>query len=498
MREGSSIAKEWERLKALDSRTRAYQFETFIGTLFGQAHFAVTPSPGAGGSRQVDLLATLGDEIYLVEAKWWTKKKPGEPEVAALEDRLKQTPQKVLGILVSYSGFTQGAIDRVERKPQRPILLVTGVELEHAVGWSGDFLRMVRQKRDAMLIHSKTVFMSSRPLRRPVRRKNKLPSSAETIVFRDGSRSQWLTCEGDFGQFAFVRELPDIDWAPGSGFGVTLDVQALATDQSGLLSLLRELSAIGWITEQSRWSIQQAENCWHGAGAEAFAEQLADWKTRYDGIRTIHHTEEFCYVDTCDELGFYSLTGQVAAHVPRTVWRTSLSFQLSGVPVDVGPLQALCDRFDTSSKLYFRPRSSDSVTRHHLGVSESVPLDVVGFVVEGDELETDPDDREWAVGVVAKNPFRHTSKPRRKNPDWWPDMASDTELIVCALRSWHPLKSPKKTYRLWSCESAWTSDALVLRPLADWDDDQDGEIVAPRLLARRDKPPKSIASLVEP
>jgi hypothetical protein len=490
MRQGSPVTKEWERLKALNSPARARQFETFVGTLFGRAHFDVTLSPGAGGSRQVDLMATMGDEAYLVEAKWWTKKKPGEPEIADLEDRLKNTAPSVIGVLVSHSGFAKPAIDRVERRAERPILLVTGEELEDAIGWGDrDFLRMLHQKRDAMRVHSKAVFLPRRAPRRSGHRKNVLPSSPETIVMRDGGRAKWMTCGGDFGQFTFVRELPDIDWVAGSGFGVSLDVHASVSDEAGLLNLLRELSAKGWITDQSRWSIQQAETTWHGAGADTFAQQLAAWKNRYEGVRTLHHTEEFSYIDVIDDLGFFSLTGQIAAHEPRFVWRTSLSFQLSGIPVDVGALRALCDRFDVPSRLFFRPRNAESVSRTHLGPSDRVVLDVVGFIVEGDEWESDFDDGEWAVGVVAKNPFRS----RKEHPGWWPDIAADSEFIICALRSHHLLGAPKATYRLWTCESAWTSDALVVRPVADWDDDEAVDETVPGS-RRRARPPQSVVT----
>ncbi len=69
-------------------------------------------------------------------------------------------------------------------------------------------------------------------------------------------------------------------------------------------------------------------------------------------------------------------------------------------------------------------------------------------------------------------------------------MATESELIICSLRSWHPLSKLKKTYRLWSWESAWTSDALVMQPVADWDDDR------PR--SRRDTAPRPRLVVVAP
>jgi hypothetical protein len=315
---------------------------------------------------------------------------------------------------------------------------------------------------------------------------------------RDGTRSKLLHCGGNFGEFTFVRELPDIDWVPGSGFGVTLDMATPVTDEKGLIGLIHELSDLGWITEKSRWSIQQSEDTWHGAGADVFVEVLTNWKTRYQG-RQIHHTEEFCYVDMCDDLGFYTLTGQVAAHSPRIVWRTSLSFQLSGIPIDPTPLRHLAQLFESGTSVYSRPRNNDSVTRHHVGrTGDSVRLDVVGFVVEDDEGAIRADEREWAVGVVAKNPYRRLPRSRRTFPEWWPGMVRESELIVCTLRNHHPLKRPKRTYRLWSCESALTSDALVFVPIADWDEPRPRTSLRAEQPPKRGRPPRSVVTLVPP
>jgi hypothetical protein len=434
-------------------------------------------------------MATMGEQEYLIEAKWWAKP-IGTPEIQSLEDRLKQTSTSVVGVLVSYSGFTAPAIDRVERKAKRPILLVTGEEIERAIDWDGDFMRMLRQKREALRVHSKVVFVSARSQRPRHRKKRSLPSALETFVLGNGTPLHVLASGGGYGQFAFVRELPDIDWVPGSGLGVTLDVGTTATDESELLAVLYELSNLGWLTRKSRWSIQQSTTNWHGAGAKTFADALVDWRSRYRDLEDVHHTEEFCYVDACDDIGFYSLTGQVAAHTPRIAWRSSLSFQLSGIPVNLEPLRHLCGVLDPSSNLYFRPRKEESVSRHCLTPDESRILDVVGYVGEEDEFQADPNDREWAVGVVAENPYwSKFTKKRAETPNWWPDIASDSELIVCSLRSWHPMGQVKKVYRLWSCESAWTSDALAFSPVADWDrDDDDGDVVIESRHARDQAP----------
>jgi len=92
------------RLKALDDHlARGHQFEGFIGQLFGRSHFEVTRNPGTGGMHQVDLLATMSDETYLVEIKWWARR-VGLREMEDLESRLKKASPKVIGLFISYLG----------------------------------------------------------------------------------------------------------------------------------------------------------------------------------------------------------------------------------------------------------------------------------------------------------------------------------------------------------------------------------------------------------
>ena len=78
-------------------------------------------------------------------------------------------------------------------------------------------------------------------------------------------------------------------------------------------------------------------------------------------------------------------------------------------------------------------------------------------------------------------------------------MAADSELVVCSLRRWHTLQNRKKMHRLWSCESAWTSDTLVFNPITDWDNDEDNEnTLLLTLEPGHDRSPRSRATLVEP
>ncbi|MFF7531547.1 MULTISPECIES: hypothetical protein [Streptomyces] len=61
----------------------------------------------------------------------------------------------------------------------------------------------------------------------------------------------------------------------------------------------------------------------------------------------------------------------------------------------------------------------------------------------------------------ARIRFRTESEDGRFLPDEWPGRVTESELLVCALRSHHQLHEPKEVYHLYWWEYARTSDALA-------------------------------------
>jgi hypothetical protein len=474
--DASPLLREYERLRdRTSSQRRGYDLQALVGSMLGRAHFKVETKARAARPRQVDLFASRGETVYLIETKW-RKDKADIDDVDSLYTRLEAVPPQVTGLLVSHAGFAESVLARVREKSARPVILVTGKELEAALQWDGAFVGLLRQKASALLVHREVLVDADvRPSRRAGKSKlspGDLPASDRTFVFPDGTRSRWLSCEGDFGRFTFVSELADIDWVPGSGLGVNLDIALHVQDQTSLRDLLGQLAKMGWITPKGCWSIQQATRNWHGFGADALAETLRTWRRRYEGLET-HHTEELCYTDECED-GFYSLVAQLSADSRRFAWRVGLSFQLRGIPLDTGPYRELGAHFGLSDPVYFRPRSEASRIWGRPNRKCPVVKPVAFVVLLENLLPGNPDDDdEWVSGIVVENPFLEPSGRAKRHPKWVPDMVTDSEYLVCALRSWHTLDNPKAVYELWAFESAWTSDALVVRAMADWPDEPD-------------------------
>lgn len=100
-----------------------------------------------------------------------------------------------------------------------------------------------------------------------------------------------------------------MDWAFGSGSGVSLEVPVRPYDEDGIVQLLHELNSMGWTSAGPRWNIQQSGANWHGVGAWEFVEALRAWKKREQSLDDAHHSEQVSYFDTCQGGGCPTLPG---------------------------------------------------------------------------------------------------------------------------------------------------------------------------------------------
>ncbi|MEU4098642.1 restriction endonuclease [Streptomyces sp. NPDC026673] len=464
----SSLLADFKRLGAMPSaHQRGYQLEKLLEQLFRRAHFRVDRNASVAKPRQTDLVARYGDTWYLIEAKWHS----GEADVDVFDSvrsRMDRAASPaVIGVIISVNGFTDSAVEDLRvRRDRGPILLLGEEELTQALSTPRSLAGLLQTKREELITHGRVHLATAQQPRRRRLLSTGLPGAEARLLDAHLQPLPYVTSQGGFDEFVFVPELPDVDWAYGSGSGVCLDVPVKPYTEDGIVELLYGLGSMGWTSAEPQWNIQQAGVNWHGGGAREFVETLRAWHQREQTLKDAHHSEQVAYFDTCPGGGFYTLTAGIASHRSRVVYFCRLAFQLPGVPVDLQPLQHLLGQFDGAAFSYFRPLNSPAVARHHF--KESVRLEVAGYVVSHSDLGL-PDGGEgpleWVTGLVVKNPFRGDA---RQAPDGWPGQVADSELLVCALRSHHPLDEPREEYRLYGWECARTSDALALRPVADW------------------------------
>jgi Restriction endonuclease len=459
----SPLVARYKQLKArADPHGRGEAFEHLLVDAFREAHFRVVHDPEAAMPRQTDLVGTYGPDRYLIEAKW--KQQPADiNDIDGVYTRLGRTESSVIGVIFSVAGFGTTAVEEVGRNRKRSILLFGEPELLRVLGRPEELVRLLRNKREQLVVHARVHLEAAKPPKRgPARPLSDVPGTDVKLLDLDHQELPYLATGGEFGQFVYVQDLPDIDWVPASGHGVSLDMSFDPHTAEGIVDVLYELHRMGWVTERPRWSIQQSSMNWHGIGPQSFVTALREWESRTEEMPDAHHTEEVAYYDTCTG-GYLSLTAGIAHHPSRVVYTADLSFQLVGVPLDANPILHLHEVFDISEPDYFRPRAERSVTRHRRHQADAMPLEPVGYLVTPQTIGGDEED--WVTGIVAKNPYRHGDKA---NPDGWPELVAQSELLVCDLRSHHPLDEPREGYLLFNWETTWTSNAMVVRVVADW------------------------------
>ncbi len=446
-----------------DGQSRGRQFEALVAELFRAAHFHVTVDPQAARPRQTDLVAVLAGDTYLIETQW-EGSKSDVSHVDDLRVRLQETHAPVVGVLISVAGFSNRAIERVRSQRDRPIVLVTGPELELVLAGPRGLRALLRRKERDLVVDGAVRFDDAGRSATKPRPRGSLPSGRSTFLRADGK--PWLVSGGgSFNGLLFVGELPDADWTPSTGRGVVLDLALPPEDEGGLLHVLTELAQRGWVTDGGRWSIQQAHTTWHGAGCREFADAVCGWAARYaSATEPLHHTEQAMYFDTIEGL-VYTLSVDLLAQQSRRVDYCNLSFQFTGVPVEPAPIRELAQAFGIDGAVYFRPMTEPAVQGHGILGSEAHDLAPLGFVVEEDRLSRG-DGPPIVTGIIVENPFLGRDAT---SPTWWPAEASECELLVCALRSWHSLDEPRTAYHLRMVDWTRTSDAFVFRPVVDWD-----------------------------
>ena len=458
----SPLVDRYNQLKAsADRHGRGMAFEHLLVDVFREAHFRVEHNPGAAKPRQTDLFATYGTDRYLIEAKW--QQQPVDvSHIDAMYSRLGRTESSVIGVIFSVAGFGSTAVEEVSRNRKQSILLFGEPELLRVLERPEVLVGLLRKKREQLVVHARVQLEAAKPpTRRAARPLHDLPGTDMKLLDLDHKELTYLTAGGKVGQFVCVQDLPDIDWVPGSGQGVSLDMSIDPYTAEGIVDVLYELHRMGWVTERPRWSIQQSSANWHGIGAQGFVTALREWEKRTQDMPAAHHTEEVAYYDTCTG-GYFSLSAGIAHHASRVVYRCDLSFQLVGVPLDANPILHLHEVFNVPEPSYFRPRDEPSVTRYFRYDADAVPLELVGYLVTP---KTMGEEEDWATGIVAKNPYRDGDKD---TPEGWSKLVAQSELLVCDLRSHHPLDAPRAGYKLFNWETTRTSNVLVARVVADW------------------------------
>ncbi|MHB8659320.1 MAG: restriction endonuclease [Solirubrobacteraceae bacterium] len=429
---------------------RGGAFEQVVAEIFTRAGFDVVIDPEAAAPRQTDLYASDRREGYLIEAKWRSDR-IGSPEVDDMRSRLGRQPSHVVGVLVTMSGAAERALAEIERDRSRVIVLIDRRDVHALVDGSVDLRRLLNLKRRQLVVHAKAsgtppggFVASARDRREPLR-----------LVDADGSELPWVIGTSTYFNSCWVLSIPDIDWVTADGAGVTLDLGAPVASLGELREAVDHLRSLNWLTPEAAWMIQQESRTWSGFGSEGLLMALDCRDARYSELDHAHHREMLVVADACAG-GWYTLLADLDAS-SDWVQSVELSLQLVGVPEDPGEITRLRDRLAIAQPGFFRPRTERSVRSWRL--HEPIEVTPTAWVVEHDADA--PRDPLWARGIVFENPLIDADGE-------WPALAREESMVIASLRSWHPLSEPRSRYVLERLESAASSDATLVRAIADW------------------------------
>lgn len=459
-----AIRRAFEQLETHpDAHVRGVRFEELIQRLFHRARYRIIRNPGAARPRQTDLFARRGADNFLIETKW--RKTPADVnDIDSMAARLYRMPSHVVGIFFSMAGFSDHAIEEVGRSRGRIILLFDGREIRQLCTDKANLRSMIRRKREHHLETGQVLLgiTSAHWADNRGRRMASIPSPDITICDARGNIMPYVAGSGELGPVIFVQELPDVNWTIAQGSGVGFELRLNIRTRKDLVHVIDILNGVGWISAAGRYSIQQRNSAWYGAGAEGFLAALDALPARYAAANTeIHHTEEATYFDEC-EGGFFTLSMGIDTRERGKVWHADLSAQLPGIPLDLDPIRELVNAFDLEDVASFRPLNPEIAVRRRGWDAEQIRLEAIAFLCESSG--------EYVAGIVARNPF-YGSRARSDATH-----AEDERLegldrmgfLVCRLSSWHQRSHAVDYYYLRDIHVTDTSSATVLDPVADW------------------------------
>ncbi|EPX9619311.1 restriction endonuclease [Pseudomonas aeruginosa] len=125
-----ALRKRLYDLRDLPPQKRGYEFERFLKDLFDSSRLQAR-SPFSLVGEQIDGSFQLGNETYLIEAKW-VRDPIGVAELHTFQGKLDQKAAWARGVFISYGGFTKEGLNAFGRG--RKVICMSGEDIYNALG----------------------------------------------------------------------------------------------------------------------------------------------------------------------------------------------------------------------------------------------------------------------------------------------------------------------------------------------------------------------------
>lgn len=142
-----ALARLCDRLAFLHSMTpqkRGFAFEGFLNETFEVFRLAPRESFRLVGE-QIDGSFQLGQDVYLVEAKW-ENHKIGQSDLLSFSGKVEGKAQWSRGLFISYSGFTEDGLESFARRKPTRIICMDGFDLHCILSHDLSLAEVVNRK----------------------------------------------------------------------------------------------------------------------------------------------------------------------------------------------------------------------------------------------------------------------------------------------------------------------------------------------------------------
>jgi len=259
----------------------------------------------------------------------------------------------------------------------------------------------------------------------------------------------------------FARQMLDL----GTNSPVSLRLSVGVKGPDDLLRTLKTLKSQFSTSGGDSFAIHQRSAGWYGSGIENFVAAISQWRTRYEQLnwQSYHHSEDLAFFETIDGGGFLCVTLKQRIGENAYLYSCYIEILISGVPVDVADIRRLCEKTGNESAR-FEIAKNRRIHAHHF--RPSVEIEPVGVIV-------DRSFGEYACGLIVKNPFfkegtRSSFEAKSLTPSSPIRLLSNTELLFCRLKDWHPSARLMDRYELQYIEGCWIENLPVLYLACSW------------------------------
>ena len=130
------------------AQSRGFAFEKYLKNLFET--FGLNPrSSFKINGEQIDGSFVMHNEVYLIEAKW-TNKKVDKGELVVFNEKVSSKSGFTRGLFISYSGYSDEALDTFSNGRTVNIILMTVEELAITLSRNLDFATVLSAKVRAL------------------------------------------------------------------------------------------------------------------------------------------------------------------------------------------------------------------------------------------------------------------------------------------------------------------------------------------------------------